>query len=103
MAKGVEDTAFYRYACLVSLNEVGGEPTRFGMSPSAFHQRNQDQARRWPATMLSTSTHDTKRGEDVRARINVLSEMPHEWGRKVRRWSTINWRRKTALEDGGAP
>jgi (1->4)-alpha-D-glucan 1-alpha-D-glucosylmutase len=87
----------------VSLHEVGGEPTRFGMSPGAFHQRNQDQARRWPASMLSTSTHDTKRGEDVRARINVLSEMPHEWARKVRRWSTINWRRKTALEDGSAP
>jgi (1->4)-alpha-D-glucan 1-alpha-D-glucosylmutase len=103
MAKGVEDTAFYRYGCLVSLNEVGGEPTRFGVSPAAFHQRNQEQARRWPASMLCTSTHDTKRGEDVRARINVLSEMPHEWARKVRRWSTINWRRKTALEDGSAP
>jgi (1->4)-alpha-D-glucan 1-alpha-D-glucosylmutase len=73
------------------------------VSPAAFHQRNQEQARRWPASMLCTSTHDTKRGEDVRARINVLSEMPHEWARKVRRWSTINWRRKTALEDGSAP
>lgn len=103
MAKGVEDTAFYRYGCLVSLNEVGGEPHRFGLSPAAFHQRNQEQARRWPASMLCTSTHDTKRGEDVRARINVLSEMPHEWARKVRRWSTINWRRKSAIEGGSAP
>jgi (1->4)-alpha-D-glucan 1-alpha-D-glucosylmutase len=103
MAKGVEDTAFYRYGCLASLNEVGGEPTRFGLSPAAFHQRNQEQARRWPASMLCTSTHDTKRGEDVRARINVLSEMPNEWARKVRRWSNINWRRKTALEDGSVP
>lgn len=103
MAKGVEDTAFYRYACLASLNEVGGEPTRFGVSPSSFHQRNQDQARRWPASMLSTATHDTKRGEDVRARINVLSEIPQEWEHRVRRWASINERRKSAYEDGSAP
>lgn len=103
MAKGVEDTAFYRYACLASLNEVGGEPTRFGVLPVTFHQRNQEQARRWPGSMVSTATHDTKRGEDVRARINVLSEIPHEWARKVRRWSTINERRKTPIEDGSAP
>lgn len=103
MAKGVEDTAFYRYACLASLNEVGGEPTRFGVSPASFHQRNQDQARRWPSSMLCTATHDTKRGEDVRARINVLSEIPQEWARRVRRWATINERRKSAYEDGSAP
>lgn len=103
MAKGIEDTAFYRYCCLTSLNEVGGEPTRFGTSVAAFHHRNQEQLRRWPLGMICTSTHDTKRGEDVRARINVLSELPHEWARSVRRWATLNCRRKAALEDGPAP
>ncbi|TVR98628.1 MAG: malto-oligosyltrehalose synthase [Rhodospirillales bacterium] len=103
MAKGVEDTAFYRFAALASLNEVGGEPTRFGVSVSAFHNRCQDQAKRSPVSMICTATHDTKRGEDVRARINVLSEMPDAWGESVRRWAAFNRRRRVDLEDGPAP
>ncbi len=87
MAKGVEDTAFYRFNRLVSLNEVGGEPDRFGTSLSAFHRLNQDEAKRWPHAMVCLATHDTKRGEDVRARINVISELPDEWTARVRRWS----------------
>src|SRR5439155_7551827 len=80
MAKGVEDTAFYVYNRLVSLNEVGGEPGRFGLRPEAVHASNQGRQARWPYALSALSTHDTKRSEDVRARINVLSEMPEEWG-----------------------
>ena len=101
--QGVEDTAFYRYNRLVSLNEVGGEPTRFGTTVSAFHKITQDARRRWPHTMLATATHDTKRGEDARVRIDVLSEMPTEWGRRVRRWATLNQRRKAVVNDEPAP
>ena len=79
MAKGVEDTAFYIYNRLVSLNEVGGEPETFGVSVPAFHRLNAERLQRWPHSLLSTSTHDTKRSEDVRARISVLSELPREW------------------------
>ena len=89
-AKGLEDTAFYRYNVLLSLNEVGGEPDRFGRTPEQFHQSNRHRAERWPFEMLGTSTHDTKVGEDVRARINVLSELADEWGREVSRWRRIN-------------
>ncbi|WP_158044436.1 malto-oligosyltrehalose synthase [Skermanella pratensis] len=89
MAKGLEDTAFYRYNRLVSLNEVGGHPELFGVSVSAFHHANAERARRWPHAMLGTSTHDTKRGEDTRARINVLSEIPEEWERQIRTWSRM--------------
>jgi (1->4)-alpha-D-glucan 1-alpha-D-glucosylmutase len=103
MAKGVEDTAFYRYNRLVSLNEVGGEPTRFGGSVQAFHYQTQETMRRWPHAMLSTSTHDTKRGEDVRARINVLSEVPLEWGRNVRRWAVLNRRFRSEVGDNPVP
>ena len=78
-AKGVEDTAFYIFNRLVSLNEVGGNPAKFGVSVEQFHQKNIRRLRSWPHSLLATSTHDTKRGEDVRARINVLSEMPGEW------------------------
>ncbi len=99
MAKGVEDTAFYRYYPLASLNEVGGSPERFGMSVSAFHRRNLIRRELWPNSMSATSTHDTKRGEDVRARINVLSEMPGEWYRAIRRWRDINKRWKTKVGD----
>ena len=95
MAKGVEDTAFYRYYPLASLNEVGGGPERFGVSVSAFHRRNLIRGELWPNSMNATSTHDTKRGEDVRARINVLSEMPGEWYRVIRRWREINRRSKS--------
>jgi (1->4)-alpha-D-glucan 1-alpha-D-glucosylmutase len=87
MAKGVEDTAFYRYFRLAALNEVGGEPARFGTPVAGFHEANQWAAERWPQTMLSTSTHDTKRAEDVRARLAVLSEMPGPWALAVRRWA----------------
>ena len=89
-AKGVEDTAFYRYFPLSSLNEVGGEPAHFGMTVAAFHAASTDRALRWPHTMLATSTHDNKRSEDVRNRINVLSEMPATWRLALRRWRAMN-------------
>ena len=89
-AKGLEDTAFYRYGPLLSLNEVGGDPIRFGRSLEEFHQANLERARCWPLSMLATATHDTKRGEDARARINVLSEIPEEWRRAVSRWARTN-------------
>jgi (1->4)-alpha-D-glucan 1-alpha-D-glucosylmutase len=103
MAKGVEDTAFYRYCPLASLNEVGGTPERFGVSISAFHRRNLIGAELWPNGMNATSTHDTKRGEDVRARINVLSEMPGEWYRVIRRWQEMNRRWKTKAGELQSP
>ena len=91
MAKGVEDTAFYNYNRLVSLNDVGGHPGRGGdFDPIAeLHAHNAQRQRAWPHTMNATSTHDTKRSEDVRARINVLSEMPAAWARQVRKWSRM--------------
>jgi (1->4)-alpha-D-glucan 1-alpha-D-glucosylmutase len=91
MAKGVEDTAFYNYNRLISLNEVGGDPGRGDFDPVAeLHERNERIARHWPHTMNATSTHDTKRAEDVRARIHVLSEIPEVWQREVRRWTRVN-------------
>ncbi len=101
MAKGLEDTAFYRYFPLSSLNEVGGNPRQFGNSPADFHARNQERLQSWPYGLLATATHDTKRSEDVRARINVLSEIPAEWYRAIRSWHALNLVRKT--EVGGAP
>jgi glycogen operon protein len=89
MAKAVEDTAFYRYTRLVSLNEVGGMPSKFGTTIEEFHRQNAERTRSWPLSMITTSTHDTKRGEDTAARISVLSEMPHDWRRAVLRWSEI--------------
>lgn len=89
-AKGVEDTAFYQYFPLSSLNEVGGEPGHFGMTLEDFHVASTDRAARWPHTMLATSTHDNKRSEDVRNRINVLSEMPATWRLALRRWRAMN-------------
>ena len=86
MAKGVEDTAFYRYLRLLALNEVGGDPGRFGVSVAEFHAANEERLRSWPATMLTTATHDTKRGEDVRLRIAALSECPDAWAAAVDRW-----------------
>jgi malto-oligosyltrehalose synthase len=86
LAKGVEDTAGYRWSRLVSLNEVGCDPDRFGVAPSGFHAVARRLAADWPATMTTLSTHDTKREEDVRARIAVLAEMPQEWGTQVRSW-----------------
>ena len=103
MAKGVEDTAFYAYNRLTSLNEVGGDPEQFGLSLEAFHRQNADRQRHWPHSMLTTSTHDTKRSEDVRARINVLSEIPPEWGTALERWSRINADKKSGVDGEPAP
>jgi (1->4)-alpha-D-glucan 1-alpha-D-glucosylmutase len=103
MAKGIEDTAFYRYYPLASLNEVGGNPSRFGISVSGFHRRNLIRAEQWPNSMNATSTHDTKRGEDVRARINVLSEMSGDWYRAIRRWREMNRGLKTKVDGLLAP
>ncbi|HEY1227012.1 MAG TPA: malto-oligosyltrehalose synthase, partial [Ramlibacter sp.] len=89
-AKGVEDTAFYRYFPLSSLNEVGGEPDRIGLTVPAFHEASLDRQRRWPHTMLATSTHDSKRSEDVRLRIDVLSERVDAWRDAVVRWRQMN-------------
>jgi malto-oligosyltrehalose synthase len=86
MAKGVEDTAFYRWPRLASLNEVGGDPDLFGVSPAEFHAAAARLAARWPATLTTLSTHDTKRQEDVRARLAVLAEWPQEWDHKVAEW-----------------
>ena len=102
MAKGLEDTAFYRYNRLVALNEVGGHPDHFGVSVSAFHRANQDRAARWPHAMLGTTTHDTKRGEDTRARLYALSEMPEEWERQIQTWSRLLRARRGDVE-GTAP
>ena len=103
MAKGLEDTAFYIYDRLSALNEVGGEPQQFGLTLEAFHDRNLDRHRHWPATMLATSTHDTKRSEDVRARIVAISEVPDLWRRALQRWRTLNRRWKQDVNDASAP
>jgi (1->4)-alpha-D-glucan 1-alpha-D-glucosylmutase len=103
MAKGFEDTAFYNHTALISLNEVGSDPFRgeqiFGLQ--SFHQFNEKRQRTWPHTMNATSTHDTKRSEDVRARIHVLSEIPQEWHARFRRWSS--WNRDKKSIEGGIP
>jgi (1->4)-alpha-D-glucan 1-alpha-D-glucosylmutase len=103
MAKGVEDTAFYVFNRLVSLNEVGGEPAEFGTTPADFHHFCAERQRHWPHAMSSSSTHDTKRSEDVRARIHVLSEMPEEWERRVLRWMEINAPHSSPVEGDPAP
>ncbi|HEV3008519.1 MAG TPA: malto-oligosyltrehalose synthase, partial [Burkholderiales bacterium] len=90
VAKGVEDTAFYRYNRLIALNEVGGHPSHFGFSLKEFHAAAEERAARWPYTMLGSSTHDTKRSEDVRARLAVLSELASGWRMTLRRWSAMN-------------
>jgi (1->4)-alpha-D-glucan 1-alpha-D-glucosylmutase len=102
-AKGVEDTAFYVYNRLVSLNEVGGDPARYGEPPAAFHDRNAARLARWPESLLATATHDTKRGEDVRARISVLSEVPTAWAAEVRRWRALARRFKRDVDGHAAP
>jgi (1->4)-alpha-D-glucan 1-alpha-D-glucosylmutase len=103
MAKGLEDTVFYIYNRLTPLNEVGGEPQQFGFSVEVFHERNLDRQRDWPATLLATSTHDTKRSEDVRARIVAISEIPELWRRSLQRWGTANHRSKRMVNDLEAP
>ena len=99
MAKGVEDTALYRYLRLVALNEVGADAGGWAMLPEAFHVASTAAAERWPTAMLSTSTHDTKRSEDVRARLLVLAEVPDEWAAAVDRWSALLGRHRTAGPD----
>ncbi len=103
MAKGVEDTSFYIYNRLVSLNEVGGEPERFGIRPESLHRWLAERAAAWPLAMNSSTTHDTKRSEDVRARINVLSEIPEEWREAVHRWATTNRPTKRIVDGDPVP
>ncbi len=94
MAKGVEDTVFYCFNRFTSLNEVGGDPGNFGVSIGAFHEFMKLQQREWPDSQLTTSTHDTKRSEDTRARLNVLSEIPQHWTKTISRWSAMNARHR---------
>ncbi len=101
MAKAMEDTVFYLYNRLISLNEVGGDPGQFGTAVHDFHRQNASRLKAWPYSLTSTSTHDTKRSAGVRARINLLSEMPREWKAMLGRWSKSNGRRKRAI--GGRP
>jgi len=102
-AKGWEDTAFYRYYPLASLNEVGGDPTVAVVSVEQFHRRVNERASAWPFTMSATGTHDTKRGEDLRARLNVLSELPDDWDQAVRRWQSWNERFRVELDGAQVP
>lgn len=103
MAKGYEDTALYIYNRLVSLNEVGSDPQTAGVSVAEFHARNQAAQERYPHTLNATSTHDTKRSEDVRARINVLSEIPSLWAEKLSRWRDWNHSRKPVVDGRPIP
>src|SRR5881398_2111697 len=103
MAKGLEGTVFYIYNRLTALNEVGGEPQLFGLGIDTFHERNLDRQRNWPTSLLATSTHDTKRSEDVRARIVAISEIPELWRRSLQRWRVSNRRWKRTINDVEAP
>jgi len=103
MAKGLEDTAFYRYNRLVSLNDVGGDLHRFGIPPVEFHAASHKRLHDWPHTMLAISTHDSKRSADVRARINVLSEMPDRWRLHLRDWKRFNRSYKRTVNGRPAP
>lgn len=103
MAKGLEDTAHYRYPLLLSLNEVGGTPDRFGNTRQSFHEYMAERAKKWPHAMSGSSTHDSKRGEDVRARLNVLSEIPDQWGMLVSYWQAFNREKKILLKDALVP
>jgi (1->4)-alpha-D-glucan 1-alpha-D-glucosylmutase len=102
MAKGIEDTAFYRWFRLTSLNEVGGDPEHFGVSPEEFHAFSARLNDRWPRTMTTLSTHDTKRSEDVRARLGVLSEQPAAWTAAVRSWRSMAEQHRDSELDGSA-
>ncbi len=101
MAKGVEDTAFYRFARLLAFNEVGADPVAPGISTDLLHRANEARARDWPRTMISTATHDSKRGEDVRFRLCVLSELAPQWTDCVGRWRRLKRRRRNTDEPGG--
>ncbi len=102
-AKGYEDTALYRFYPLASLDEVGGDPASFGLAAQAFHARNARRLKEWPHGLSATSTHDTKRSEDVRARINVLSEIPDEWERAIWRWHHLNESLRLEVEGTTVP
>jgi (1->4)-alpha-D-glucan 1-alpha-D-glucosylmutase len=103
MAKAAEDTAFYRYVRLLALNEVGGDPRRWGVSVAAFHHLTQERARLRPRAMVTTATHDTKRGEDARIRLALLSETPREWGRGLSQWFRLNRSRRSEVDDEIVP
>ena len=103
MAKGIEDTSFYIYNRLASLNDVGGDPEMFGVTVRAFHGANLERLKEWPHAMIASSTHDNKRSEDVRARINVLSELPGLWRLHLQRWSRTNRSKKRMLDGEPAP
>ncbi|MBI2942987.1 MAG: malto-oligosyltrehalose synthase [Candidatus Wallbacteria bacterium] len=103
MAKGMEDTTFYSYNRLISLNEVGGEPDRIGVTASEFHAQNRERLSRAPGSLLSTTTHDTKRSEDVRLRIDVLSELPEQWLQLALQWARLNRRLKRPVAGSPAP
>jgi (1->4)-alpha-D-glucan 1-alpha-D-glucosylmutase len=103
MAKAVEDTTFYIYNRLVSLNEVGGAPERFGTPLDTFHGQNIERSKFWPHALIASSTHDTKRSEDVRARIDVLSEIPDEWKRHVLLWRRLNKKKKMLVDNRAVP
>ena len=103
MAKGLEDTAFYRYNRLISLNEVGGNPEKFGTTLDTFHGQNIERVKYWPHALIATSTHDSKMGEDAKARINVLSEMPDRWKEHLHRWHQLNRRRKVVVDGQAVP
>jgi len=103
MAKGVEDTSFYVYFPLLSANEVGCDPRHAVTLPAAFHQHNIDRQGHWPESMLASSTHDSKRSEDVRARLDVLSEIPRDWQMAVNRWSRLNRRKRCEVDGQSAP
>jgi len=103
MAKGVEDTSFYIYNRLLSLNDVGGDPGEFGFPPARFHRASSHRARYWPHTMLATSTHDNKRSEDVRCRIDAISELVPQWRLQLRKWHRMNLDRKTEVDGVPAP
>ena len=102
-AKGVEDTAFYRHLALISANDVGGHPNRLAVAPEDFHAANRHRLATWPLELLATTTHDTKRGEDARARINVLSEIPDQWRKAVVEWMRVNNRHRTKIHGAWAP
>jgi (1->4)-alpha-D-glucan 1-alpha-D-glucosylmutase len=103
MAKGLEDTSFYRYHPLMSRNDVGADPLEFGVRVEEFHRKVKNRSRQWPHAMLATSTHDSKLSEDVRTRIDVLSEIPGQWRLKARQWRLLNRSKKTMLDGVESP
>jgi (1->4)-alpha-D-glucan 1-alpha-D-glucosylmutase len=103
MAKGLEDTAFYIYNRLVSLNDVGGTPGRFGTPLEVFHGQNLERLKNFPHAMITTDTHDSKRGEDLRARVAALSEIPERWQKSLARWNRLNRKKAVLLEGQSVP